>query len=96
MLDFTESLPQKLNTLISEQNSGLSGGQIQRVALARIILKDAPLILLDEPTSYLDETNARIILNLLMEWRGKKTVIVATHDKRILEIADKVCELKMI
>jgi len=96
VLDFTQHLPQKLNTPIGEQNSGLSGGQAQRVALARIILKDTPIVLLDEPTSHLDNANASIILNLLGTWRGKKTVIIATHDQKIVEMVDHVYELKLL
>ncbi|EKD77185.1 MAG: ABC transporter-like protein, partial [uncultured bacterium] len=82
------TLPNKLNTAITEHNGSLSGGQAQRVALARIILKNAPIILLDEPTSYLDKTNVNIILNLLKTWRGKKTVVIATHDQRIIDLCD--------
>ena len=88
VLDFTNTLPNKLNTAITEHNGSLSGGQAQRVALARIILKNAPIILLDEPTSYLDKTNVNIILNLLKTWRGKKTVVIATHDQRIIDLCD--------
>lgn len=89
IFEFTNDLSIK----ISEQNTGLSGGQIQRVAIARIILKDAPVTLLDEPTNYLDEDNSAIILKLLDEWKNKKTVIVATHDQRIIKRADKVIAL---
>ncbi len=86
--EFSDALPNKLNTLVSENNVGLSGGQIQRIALARIILKDAPLILLDEPTSYLDIKNKKIMFELINEWRGKKTIFVATHDADMIALCD--------
>ena len=89
VFEFTDDLLMR----VGEQNTGLSGGQIQRVAIARIILKDAPIVLLDEPTNYLDTNNVDIILNLLSEWKGKKTVIVATHDQRIFEQADQAIVL---
>lgn len=93
VLEFTNTLPNKLNTLISENNVGLSGGQIQRIALARIILKNAPLILLDEPTAYLDSENKKILFELLNEWRGKKTIFVATHDIDVIDTCDKSVEV---
>lgn len=93
VLDFSQQLPQGLNTLIGEQNLGLSGGQAQRVALARIVLKDAPIILLDEPTSYLDQKNTVIILNLLAQWQHHKTLIIATHDHHIIKQVTRVVTL---
>jgi ATP-binding cassette subfamily C protein CydD len=89
VLDFAVLLPEGLHTLVGEQNLGLSGGQAQRVAIARIILKDAPLILLDEPTAHLDQNNTAIIVDLLNQWRGNKTVIIATHDEKMIQIANR-------
>ncbi len=90
VLDFSNLFPDKLNTCIGENGVGLSGGQAQRVALARIYLRDAPIILLDEPTSHLDHDNIKIIQNLLSEWKNKKTIIIATHDEKIMNCADSV------
>ncbi|MDP1574718.1 MAG: thiol reductant ABC exporter subunit CydD [Coxiellaceae bacterium] len=73
-----------LSDMIYEQNVGLSGGQIQRIALARIILRDTPIVLFDEPTNYLDESNIEIFWELLNRWYEKKTLIIATHDQKIL------------
>lgn len=73
----------ELSEMIYEQNVGLSGGQIQRIALARIILRDAPIVLFDEPTNYLDEKNIQIFWQLIERWKGQKTMIVATHDREI-------------
>lgn len=92
-LDFSLQLPQGLNTLINENNGGLSGGQVQRVALARIILKDSPIVLLDEPTAFLDAANVKVIMELLQTWRDKKTVIIATHDISMIRTAKRVYAL---
>ena len=72
----------------------LSGGQQQRVARARIILKDSPIILCDEPTGSLDHDNAMIIMKLLMQLRNQgKTIIIVTHDSSIAQLCDTVINL---
>ncbi|OGT42833.1 MAG: thiol reductant ABC exporter subunit CydD [Gammaproteobacteria bacterium RIFCSPHIGHO2_12_FULL_40_19] len=93
VLDFTRYFPEGLNTMIGEQNAGLSGGQTQRIALARIHLKNAPIILLDEPTAHLDQENTAIILKLLTVWRSNKTVIIASHDEALLKHMDRIITL---
>ena len=93
---FTQSLPNGIETLIGEKHLGLSGGQAQRVALARAYLKDAPIILLDEPTAHLDQDNKTIILQALSAWKKKKLIVIATHDKDILALADKVIDFPSI
>ncbi len=72
----------------------LSGGEQQRLAIAKIILKDPDLILADEPTASLDVGNKEIILNLLKSFAANgKTVIIVTHDKETIEIADNKIDL---
>ena len=69
----------------------LSGGEAQRVALAKIILKDPPLILADEPTASLDPKNSKEIMEILLELRNaNRTIIIATHNPSIWKMADQV------
>ena len=68
----------------------LSGGEMQRIGLARAFLHDAPFILLDEPTSNLDSLNEAVILRSLAGERGKKTVVLVSHRPSTMRIADKV------
>ena len=77
--DFAQSLPQGLDTMVGEGGWGLSGGQAQRVALARAFLRDAPLVLLDEPTAHLDPgTEAEVVESLRRLCLGR-TAVIATH-----------------
>ena len=72
----------------------LSGGEAQRVALAKIILKDSPLILADEPTASLDPKNSKEIMEILLELRNaNRTIIIATHNPSIWKMADQVIHL---
>jgi ATP-binding cassette subfamily C protein CydD len=77
--DFTDDLPQGLDTPIGEGGFGLSGGQAQRVAIARAFLKDAPLLLLDEPTAHLDPATEADVLQSLKRLALGRTVVMATH-----------------
>ena len=72
----------------------LSGGEAQRVALAKIILKNPPLILADEPTASLDPKNSKEIIEILLELRNaNRTIIIATHNPSIWKMADQVIHL---
>ena len=72
----------------------LSGGEAQRVALAKIILKDPPLVLADEPTASLDPKNSKEIMEILLELRNaNRTIIIATHNPSIWKMADRVIHL---
>jgi ATP-binding cassette subfamily C protein CydD len=89
---FAEALPQGLDTLVGEGGWGLSGGQAQRVALARAFLRDAPLVLLDEPTAHLDPGTEAEVLESIRRLCIGRTAIVASHAHaarslgRVLEI----------
>lgn len=76
---FADALPQGLDTLLGEGGLGLSGGQVQRIALARIFLRDPGLILLDEPTAHLDAGLEQMVLDELLAFARGRTLIIATH-----------------
>lgn len=86
--EFIKSLPQGYETNIGELGETLSGGERQRLGLARAFLHDASLILLDEPTSNLDSLNEAVILKSLKEYCNEKSVVIVSHRKSTLCIAD--------
>ncbi len=88
--DFIMSLPQGYDTPVGELGDTLSGGERQRLGLARAFLHDAPLMLLDEPTSNLDSLNEAVILRSLREEGEGRTVVLASHRASTMRIADKV------
>lgn len=81
--DFINDLPLGLETQISEQNQGLSGGQIQRIALARLYLHNAPIWLLDEPTASLDTDCEQQVFENLLRFTEDKTVLLVTHKSEL-------------
>lgn len=91
--DFIISLPNGYDTNVGELGDSLSGGEKQRIGLARVFLHDAPLILLDEPTSNLDSLNEGIILKSLREQLGEKTVILVSHRKSTMNVVDNIIQL---
>ena len=89
VMDFARSLPAGLDTTVGERGFGLSGGQAQRVALARAFLRDAPLLLLDEPTANLDAENERLVLDALARLAVGRTVLIATHSPAGMNWAER-------
>jgi ATP-binding cassette subfamily C protein CydD len=85
VMEFAQALEQGLDTLIGERGYGLSGGQVQRIALARAFLKNAPIVLLDEPTAHLDEQNKAVLLDVIDELFKDKTLVIASHDPAVIE-----------
>ncbi|WP_304583479.1 thiol reductant ABC exporter subunit CydC [Acutalibacter muris] len=88
--NFIMTLPKGYDTPVGELGGTLSGGERQRLGLARAFLHDAPLMLLDEPTSNLDSLNEAVILKSLGQERGGKTVVLVSHRQSTMRIADRV------
>ncbi|MEB8433995.1 thiol reductant ABC exporter subunit CydD [Cocleimonas sp. KMM 6892] len=92
--EYIESLPDSYDTHIGERGAGLSGGQIQRIALARAFLKDAPLLLLDEPTAHLDQESELLIQQSLQLLSKNRCVISIAHRLNTVQQADRVVLLE--
>lgn len=87
-------MPQGYDTMIGENGSKLSGGECQRISIARALLKDAPIVLLDEATASLDVENETVVQEALSRLLAGKTVIVIAHRMRTVENADKIVVLR--
>lgn len=92
--DFIMILPKGYDTEVGELGDTLSGGEKQRIGIARAFLHDAPMILMDEPTSNLDSLNEGIILKSLKESAKKKTVVLVSHRVSTMNVADVVYEME--
>ncbi|MGN1377875.1 MAG: ABC transporter ATP-binding protein, partial [Dorea sp.] len=92
--DFIMTLPDGYDTEVGELGDTLSGGEKQRIGIARAFLHDAPFLLLDEPTSNLDSLNEGMILKSLNEFREDKTVVLVSHRKSTMNVADVVYEME--
>ena len=91
--EYIKTLPQGLDTMLSERGEGLSEGQIQRIAIARALLNDAPILLLDECTSSLDKKNERSVLQNLKKMSGK-TIICISHTEAGISCCNRVFRIK--
>lgn len=92
--EFVKKLPDEIETTVGEKGSGLSEGQAQRLAIARALLKNAPVLILDEATSALDiETEERVLKNIMKKDRGR-TCIVTTHRPSVLSVSDHIYEIR--
>ena len=92
--EFIESLPKGYDTEVGELGDTLSGGERQRIGLARVFLHGAPFVLLDEPTSNLDSLNEGVILKSLKETKKDQTVILVSHRRSTLNVAELVVEME--
>lgn len=92
--DFIMSLPDGYDTELAEMGNSLSHGEKQRISLARAFLHDGDLMLLDEPTSNLDSLNEAIILRSLKQQAKDKTVILVSHRKSTVRVADRIVQMK--
>ncbi len=93
-LEFIEKLPQGFDTMIGENGAKLSGGERQRISIARALLKNAPIVLLDEATASLDVENETKVQNALSRLLKGKTVLVIAHRMRTVENVDKIVVIR--
>lgn len=91
--DFIVALPDGYETRVGQRGRSLSGGQRQRIALARTLLRDAPVLILDEPTTGLDALASETLLAPLRDAADPRTTILITHDPAVMACADRVIEL---
>ena len=92
--EFVENLPEKLETYVGEDGVLLSGGQIQRIGLARALYFDPSLIIIDEGTSGLDENTQNKLINSLKNFTNNISVLIVTHRNEILKFCDQVYKLE--
>ncbi len=92
--DFVKDLPEGINSKLSDNGRGISMGQCQRISIARALLRDAPIVLLDEVTSALDIDTEREVLHNIITEKPNKTYIVATHRPSVLNQATRVYRIK--
>ena len=92
--DFIQTLPDGYDTKVGELGDTLSGGEKQRIGIARAFLHDAPFLLMDEPTSNLDSLNEGIILKSIREACKTRTVVLVSHRKSTMNVADEVYEME--
>ena len=92
--DFMDSLPDGLDTFITESGSNLSGGQRQRISIARALLRDPAIMILDEPTSALDNENESRIREILDNIRGRCTIVMITHRLAMVRNVDRIIVLE--
>ena len=88
--EFVSSLPKGYGTEVSELGENFSGGERQRLGLARAFLHGGEFLLLDEPTSNLDSYNERIILDSVKAEKGRKTVVLVSHRESTLDVCDRI------
>jgi len=94
LLDYIDNNLDKWDTIVGENGSRLSGGQVQRLTIARAIYNKPKLLILDEATSALDEDTEKKILKNLINFKPKMTILIISHNKNILELCDEIYEIK--
>jgi ATP-binding cassette subfamily C protein CydD len=88
-----DKLPRGLATVLGENGEGISGGEAQRLALVRAALADADVILADEPTEHLDPETAEVVIGGLLQIAEGRTLVVATHDRRLARLMHRVVDV---
>ena len=92
--EFIQRLPDGYDTLVAERGSTLSGGEKQRIAIARAVLRDAPILILDEPTSSLDAASERLVIDALERAAAGRTTLIIAHRLSTVRLADRVVVLE--
>jgi len=92
--EFIQRLPDGYDTLVAERGSTLSGGEKQRIAIARAVLRDAPILILDEPTSSLDAASERLVIDALERAAAGRTTLIIAHRMSTVRLADRVVVLE--
>jgi ABC-type multidrug transport system fused ATPase/permease subunit len=91
--EFIQRLPDGYDTLVAERGSSLSGGEKQRIAIARAVLRDAPILILDEPTSSLDAASERLVIDALQRAAAGRTTLIIAHRLSTVRLADQIVVL---
>lgn len=94
MYDFTMNLPQNINTNVGENGAQLSGGQIQRLGIARAVYNDPDILIFDEPTSSLDQETEKNFIEEIKKFKLNKTIIIISHRKEPLHFCDEIYKLE--
>jgi ATP-binding cassette subfamily B protein len=92
--DFIQRLPDGYDTLVAERGATLSGGEKQRIAIARAVLRDAPILILDEPTSSLDAASERLVIDALDRAASGRTTLIIAHRLSTVRLADRIVVLE--
>ena len=87
-------LPDGIDTKLSEMGKNLSGGEIQRIGLARTLYRESEIIICDEPTTGLDDENVDAILKILSDISKEKMIILVSHEKNLEKICDLCIQIK--
>ena len=88
--EFVRRLKAGLEHVVQEGGGGLSGGQVQALLLARVLVRQSPILLLDEPTASMDEATERVFIDRFKGWSQSKTLVIATHRMRVLDLVDRI------
>ena len=92
--EFVGDLPKKLNTIVGERGTRLSGGQVQRIGIARAIYRNPSLLVLDEATSSLDITTQELIMKNLVKYKKERIILLSSHRTETLKYCDKILNIE--